>query len=62
MSERAQAAHKRACKKRAAGLRDEILFKQPESNHCGDCPICRLPQPLDPKKNLSDGLLQQIDM
>eukprot|EP00985_Skeletonema_marinoi_P026737 scaffold20984_cov139-Skeletonema_marinoi.AAC.1 len=25
--------HKRACKKRAAELRDEILFKQPESTH-----------------------------
>ena len=29
--------------KRAAELRDELLFKQPESNHCGDCPICCLP-------------------
>jgi len=26
--------------KRAAELRDEILFKQPESSHRGDCPIC----------------------
>eukprot|EP00985_Skeletonema_marinoi_P003294 scaffold1373_cov134-Skeletonema_marinoi.AAC.4 len=32
--------HKRACKKRVAELRDEILFKQPESRHWGDCPIC----------------------
>jgi len=32
--------HKRECKKRAAELRDEILFKQPESSHKGDCPIC----------------------
>eukprot|EP00986_Skeletonema_menzelii_P005632 scaffold2088_cov77-Skeletonema_menzelii.AAC.1 len=31
--------HKKACKKRMAELRDEILFKQPESNHLGDCPI-----------------------
>eukprot|EP00984_Skeletonema_dohrnii_P017230 scaffold7802_cov115-Skeletonema_dohrnii-CCMP3373.AAC.1 len=31
--------HKRACKKRAAELRDEILFKQPESRDLGDCPI-----------------------
>ena len=35
--------HKRACKKRAAELKDEILFKQPESSHLGDCPICLLP-------------------
>ena len=39
--------HKRACKKRAAELRDELLFKQPESTHHGDCPICLLPLPLD---------------
>jgi len=39
--------HKEACKKRAAELRDELLFKQPESNHWGDCPICCLPLPLD---------------
>ena len=40
--------HKKACKKRAAELRDEILFKQPESSHYGDCPICLLPLPLVP--------------
>eukprot|EP00984_Skeletonema_dohrnii_P027298 scaffold16833_cov80-Skeletonema_dohrnii-CCMP3373.AAC.2 len=41
--------HKRECKKRAAELHDEILFKQPESSHMGDCPICCLPLPLDGK-------------
>jgi|EP00985_Skeletonema_marinoi_P009520 hypothetical protein len=41
--------HKRACKKRAARLRDEILFKQPESSYLGDCPICFLPLSLDSK-------------
>ena len=35
--------HKRACKKRVAELKDELLFKQPESSHLGDCPICFLP-------------------
>mmetsp|Transcript_5475 Transcript_5475/g.11533 ORF Transcript_5475/g.11533 Transcript_5475/m.11533 type:complete len:320 (-) Transcript_5475:339-1298(-) len=35
--------HKRACKKRAAELKDELLFKQPESTNFGDCPICFLP-------------------
>lgn len=39
--------HKRACKKRAAELYDEMLFKQPESSHLGDCPICFLPLPID---------------
>ena len=43
--------HKRACKIRAAELRDELLFKQPESSHLGDCPICSLPMPLDLTKS-----------
>mmetsp|Transcript_5572 Transcript_5572/g.8330 ORF Transcript_5572/g.8330 Transcript_5572/m.8330 type:complete len:296 (+) Transcript_5572:165-1052(+) len=41
--------HKKECKKRAAELRDEILFKQPESSYLGDCPICFLPLSLDAK-------------
>ena len=45
--------HKKECKKRAAELHDEILFKQPESTHYGDCPICCLPIPLDPQKSTS---------
>ena len=43
--------HKRDCKKRAAELREELLFKQPESSHHGDCPICCLPLPLDLTKS-----------
>ncbi|KAK1747251.1 zf-MYND and TPR domain-containing protein [Skeletonema marinoi] len=43
--------HKKECKKRAAELRDEILFKQPESTHLGDCPICCLPLPFDCDKS-----------
>ena len=39
--------HEEACNKRAAELRDELLFKQPESSHRGDCPICFIPSPLD---------------
>ena len=39
--------HKEACKKRAAELHDELLFKQPESSNLGDCAICCLPMPLD---------------
>ena len=35
--------HEVESRKRAAELRDELLFKQPESNHFGDCPICCLP-------------------
>ena len=43
--------HEGACKKRVAELRDELLFKQPESTHEGDCPICCLPIPLDLQKS-----------
>eukprot|EP00985_Skeletonema_marinoi_P002915 scaffold1192_cov80-Skeletonema_marinoi.AAC.5 len=43
--------HKRACKKRAAELHDELLFKQPESSYLGDCPICCLPLQLDLSKS-----------
>ena len=35
--------HKKACKKRAAELYDEALFKQPPPPE--DCPICMLPLP-----------------
>jgi tetratricopeptide (TPR) repeat protein len=35
--------HELACKKRTAEILDELLFKQPESTHLGDCPICLLP-------------------
>eukprot|EP00985_Skeletonema_marinoi_P027073 scaffold21642_cov73-Skeletonema_marinoi.AAC.3 len=43
--------HLRACKKRSAELHDELLFKQPESSHFGDCPICMLPLPLEKEKS-----------
>eukprot|EP00985_Skeletonema_marinoi_P000144 scaffold42_cov77-Skeletonema_marinoi.AAC.5 len=43
--------HKEDCKKRVAELNDEILFKQPESSHRGDCPICCLPLSLDIQKS-----------
>ena len=39
--------HKRACKKRLAELREELLFRQPESSHLGDCPICFLPHSIN---------------
>ena len=42
--------HEEACKKRAAELRDELLFRQPESSYLGDCPICMLPLQLDLSK------------
>ena len=44
--------HKKECKKRVAQLRDEILFKQPESSCYGDCPICCLPLSIDIKESV----------
>lgn len=37
--------HNKACKKRAAELHDEILFRQPPQKD--DCPICFLPLPIN---------------
>ena len=37
--------HKKACKKRAAEIHDEALFKEPPPHE--ECPICFLPLPLD---------------
>jgi len=42
--------HKKACKRRAAEIRDDRLFKQPDESHLGECPICCLPLPLGEKK------------
>ena len=39
--------HEEECKRRAAELRDEILFKHPDSSDVEDCPICSLPLPID---------------
>ena len=44
--------HKLECKERAAKLRDELLFTQPQSSCFGDCPICFLPLSLDIKKSV----------
>ena len=52
--------HEEACKKRAAELRDELLFKQPESSHLGDCPICCLPIPLDKSKSTLKSCCSKI--
>jgi tetratricopeptide (TPR) repeat protein len=42
--------HKKACKQRAAEIRDDRLFTQPDESHLGECPICFLPLPLDTSK------------
>ncbi|KAK1734943.1 MOV10-like RNA helicase [Skeletonema marinoi] len=47
-----QTQHEAISKDRTAELRDEILFRQPESTHVGDCPICLLPLRFDRAKSL----------
>jgi hypothetical protein len=39
--------HKKECRKRAAELRDDRLFTQPDESHLGECPICCLPHSFD---------------
>jgi len=52
--------HKRECKERAAELRDENLFRQPESSHKGDCPICCLPIAIDHLKSTTMACCSQV--
>ncbi len=44
--------HEEECKKREAELHDKDLFTQPDGSDRGECPICFLPMPLDPKQCL----------
>ena len=39
--------HKKECKKRAAEIRDDKLFRLPDESHLGECPLCCLPLSLD---------------
>ena len=52
--------HKKACKKRVAELRDEILFQQPERSYLGDCPLCFLPLSIDLSKSVMMGCCSKI--
>ena len=53
-----QSLHETKCKEyqaayQAVELRDEILFRQPESTHRGDCPLCCVPMPIEDLKTSS---------
>ena len=52
--------HEEVCKKRAAELRDELLFKQPESSHHGDCPICSIPLSVDVEKSTISSCCSKV--
>ena len=44
--------HEEECNKRKAEMHDKDLFTQPDcSSYPGECPICCLPLPLDPRKS-----------
>ncbi len=43
--------HKKACRQRAAEIRDDKLFQLPDGTHLDECPICCLPLPLDKNKS-----------
>ena len=43
--------HEEGCKKRADELHDKKIFTQPDGCHIGECPICFLPLPIDPRKS-----------
>ena len=43
--------HKKECKKRLAEMHDKKLFKQPDSTHMGECPLCCLPLSIGPGKS-----------
>ena len=55
-----KSVHEEECKKRAAEVRDELLFKQPENNHLGDCPICSLPMPLNTEKTCMHSCCSKV--
>ncbi|KAK1734980.1 Sel1-like repeat family protein [Skeletonema marinoi] len=52
--------HETMCKERVAELRDEILFRQPETSHMGECPICFLPLPLDHQKSVMQSCCGKV--
>jgi len=52
--------HKKMCRKRLAELRDDVLMKQPDESHLGDCPICCLPLPVDRRFAIMDCCSKRI--
>ena len=52
--------HKKACKKRAAEIRDDNLFTQPEISCFGECPICCLPLSIDKSKTVMKSCCSKL--
>ncbi len=47
-----QELHSEECQIRVKELHDRKLFEQFQDRHHGDCPICFLPLPIDPRKSI----------
>jgi len=45
---------------RAAEIHDDTLFRQPESSHLGECPICLLPLSLDTKHAMMQSCCSKL--
>jgi len=43
--------HEEECKNRVQEVHNDDLFTRPDGTHLGECPLCFLPMPLDPKKS-----------
>ncbi len=52
--------HDDECKNREKELHDRELFTQPDETHLGECPICFLPMPLDPRKSTFKSCCSEI--
>lgn len=52
--------HKKACRKRAAEIRDDRLFRQPDESYLGECPICCLPMPINEGSNINSCCCKKI--
>ena len=52
--------HKKVCKKRAAEIRDDRLFTQPDGSYLGECPICLFPLPLNLRKSSISSCCSKI--
>ncbi len=52
--------HKKACKKKAAEIRYNLLFTQPDGTYLGECPICCLPHSLDITKSTINTCCSKI--
>ena len=59
-SQKHTSQQERDSESRAAEIHDDILFRQPESSHLGECPICLLPLSLDTKHAMMQSCCSKL--